>query len=86
MIPLTPMCPPGSEPCADGVGCVLQSHLCDGEEHCQDGSDERPCGQCIDWLFFFFFKSSFFNIIQVFLAFSNTAFEHLPDYSSETLL
>ncbi|XP_034047695.1 low-density lipoprotein receptor-related protein 2-like [Thalassophryne amazonica] len=42
-------CRKGSKLCADGRGCVLYSHVCDGEMDCQDGSDEKGCAsQCKD--------------------------------------
>ncbi|XP_062549399.1 serine protease nudel [Armigeres subalbatus] len=36
-------CPRGKVPCADGVQCVLSSHLCDSRVDCFDGSDETHC-------------------------------------------
>ncbi|EJY57924.1 AAEL016971-PA [Aedes aegypti] len=36
-------CPRGKVPCADGIQCVLSSHLCDSRVDCFDGSDESHC-------------------------------------------
>ncbi|XP_067340392.1 low-density lipoprotein receptor-like [Channa argus] len=36
-------CRIGSKPCKDGLECVMYSHVCDGEEDCNDGSDEEGC-------------------------------------------
>ena len=40
-----PRCRLGAKQCLDGRGCVLHSHVCDGEKDCQDGSDEQGCGE-----------------------------------------
>ncbi|XP_043230175.1 low-density lipoprotein receptor-related protein-like [Amphibalanus amphitrite] len=36
-------CPPLTHACANGAQCVSRAHVCDGERHCEDGSDERGC-------------------------------------------
>ena len=36
-------CPPLTHTCASGGQCVSRAHLCDGQRHCDDGSDERGC-------------------------------------------
>uniref|UniRef100_A0AAV2MUH6 Uncharacterized protein n=1 Tax=Knipowitschia caucasica TaxID=637954 RepID=A0AAV2MUH6_KNICA len=36
-------CSRGSSSCADGSSCFLDSHQCDGETDCSDGSDEENC-------------------------------------------
>ncbi len=37
--PLEPFCPPGQFMCSDG-SCILETHICDADKDCQDGSDE----------------------------------------------
>ena len=39
------MCSDGLWPCETGVVCLNRTFLCDGVEHCYDGSDERV-GSC----------------------------------------
>lgn len=36
-------CSIGSKLCRDGTDCVLYNHVCDGENDCEDGSDEDEC-------------------------------------------
>nr|XP_021327248.1 low-density lipoprotein receptor-related protein 2 [Danio rerio]XP_021329685.1 low-density lipoprotein receptor-related protein 2 [Danio rerio]XP_021332074.1 low-density lipoprotein receptor-related protein 2 [Danio rerio] len=38
-----PYCRLGFQLCEDRSGCVLNTHLCDGENDCDDGSDEDNC-------------------------------------------
>ncbi|GAU92522.1 hypothetical protein RvY_04593 [Ramazzottius varieornatus] len=44
---LTPWCRDGALPCPEKDGCILPEYLCDGVEHCINGSDEKFCShQC----------------------------------------
>ncbi|XP_032874686.1 very low-density lipoprotein receptor-like [Amblyraja radiata] len=36
-------CPQQTLPCLDRSSCILNEHVCDGEKHCRDGSDEIKC-------------------------------------------
>ncbi|XP_032774864.1 low-density lipoprotein receptor-related protein 1-like [Rattus rattus] len=47
-VPTAPSLPPvlcarSSVPCQDGKGCFPRESLCNGEDDCQDGSDEKNC-------------------------------------------
>ena len=35
-------CPPAMYECRSGE-CIYPKHLCDGEDDCQDGEDEKNC-------------------------------------------
>jgi len=37
-------CSPEEYDCGDGM-CIPVAFLCDGEEQCIDGSDEKDCGK-----------------------------------------
>ncbi|XP_072373154.1 low-density lipoprotein receptor-related protein 2-like [Scyliorhinus torazame] len=38
-------CLPEAWQCHDGLSCILNEYVCDGEKHCADGSDENECFQ-----------------------------------------
>ena len=39
-------CPMGNWKCANGI-CVPSLYVCDGEDNCGDGSDERNCRKLV---------------------------------------
>jgi hypothetical protein len=50
--------------CADNVECVEVGELCDGVEHCHDGSDEGPACNASKW-YILRAKSNYFLIEEV---------------------
>ncbi|CAH1267408.1 RXFP2 [Branchiostoma lanceolatum] len=42
-------CPIGEFPCGNSSVCLEQSKQCDGEEDCENGADERNCGDHTGW-------------------------------------
>ena len=39
------VCAEGEFLCVDGMSCVSEAYLCDGDYDCADGSDELDCGK-----------------------------------------
>lgn len=40
-------CSPGQFPCHRPARCIPEWQRCDGQPHCQDGSDEAHCRKCL---------------------------------------
>lgn len=79
----------GSRPCKDGLRCVLLNHICDGEEDCQDGSDEADCGEYLSILWFYAPRNQiscnlFFLHVTLFYTGTNSPIPVKNEYMNES--